>query len=459
MNIEVPETLKALAEISAFPVYVVGGHVRNLLAGLGSTDVDIAGPAVSSALGLPGRYRIDIVNYKLGTAVIRIGGDSYEYTPFRLEKYAPGGGHTPIVSVLTTDLFKDALRRDFTCNSVYYDIKKGELIDPVGGVADIEKQLVRARNPKLIFASDGLRVMRLVRIACQTGFKIEGETAKAAMEAAPLLKDISAERKREELNLILTADQKYGVKNAHYRGIKLLHKMGVFPYLIPKVDLMEGVAQNPAYHKYDVLEHTLQTVRFAPPHLRLAALLHDIGKPYALEKTGNMHGHELVSANIAAYTLGEHGLKYANKVIDDTVWLVRHHMLDMAGDMRETKLRLFAAQHFDRIDDLAALIKADRMGTGMYDLPPTLRLEAVKRALTDENAPLKVTDLKIDGSMLISEGIQAVKIGGILEELWRACVLEPRLNNEDWLLARIRRYAEEPDEPETDARDLAAEGA
>lgn len=450
MKIVVPESLKTLASLSAYPVYIVGGYVRNALLGLEGGDIDIAGPAVSSALNLPARYKIDVVNYKLGTAVIRCGGDSFEYTPFRTEKYDKNGTHTPILSVLTSDLNKDALRRDFTANSVYYDIKNETLIDPVGGVVDIERGILRARNPKLIFSSDGLRVLRLVRIAVETGFKIDGETANAAMASAPLLKAIAVERRRDELDKILQADTKYGVKNAHFRGVKLLHKMGLYPYLIPKIDKMEGVSQNPTYHRYDVLEHTFQTVKFAPPEVRLAALLHDIGKPFALEKTGKMHGHELISANIAAYTLGEMGLKYSKKVIEHTVWLVANHMFNMSGDMRPAKLKLFVAKNFDKIDDLCALIKADRMGTGMIDAPPTLAIETAKQQLIEDGAPLSVTELKIDGSMLISEGIQAVKIGGILDGLWRTCVLDPRLNNENWLLDRIRAYREEDETEESE---------
>ena len=127
--------------MSSSPIYVVGGYVRNKIAGLGETDIDISGPAVADALGLSKRYRTEVVNYKLGTVVIKYNEDTFEYTPFRVEKYAEGGGHSPVSVMFTTDITKDALRRDFTCNAIYYDIKNNKIIDPLGGIADIEHKL------------------------------------------------------------------------------------------------------------------------------------------------------------------------------------------------------------------------------------------------------------------------------------------------------------------------------
>ncbi len=442
-KIEVSENLRKLNALSATPIYIVGGFVRNALCGLGETDVDIAGPAIAEALGVSRRCSIKVVNYKLGTALLRFNDETYEYTPFRVEKYAPGGAHSPTEVMFTTDLRQDALRRDFTCNSVYYDITNDKIVDPLGGVADINKKLIRAHNPAFTFSSDGLRILRMVRIAVETGFKIDGETAKAAQENAHLLRDIAAERRREELNRILIADTKYGVKNAHYRGLRLLKQLGLFKYLIPQLEDGDGMAQNPQYHKYDVLEHILQTVKFAPPQVRLAALMHDVGKPYCVNKFGNMHGHEKVSGNIVRYVFGEYGLKYSNDTIEEVAWLCENHMYDMQRNTKEAKLRLFVASNFDRIDKLCDLMDADNSARGMDDAVREVRLRKIKQDLIDENAPLTVTALALDGTVLIREGIQPVRIGALLQELWRACVIEPRLNNEEWLLSRVKKYAEE----------------
>ena len=443
MVLEIPDSLRKLNEMSSCPIYAVGGFVRNKIAGLGETDIDIAGPAIAEALGISSRDQTKIVNYKLGTAIIRYNDDKYEYTPFRVERYAPGGEHTPVEVRFTTDLRQDAMRRDFTCNSIYYDITNDKIIDPLNGIADIEKKIIRSYNPQRTFSSDGLRILRMIRLAVETGFKIDGETAKAAKANAPLLRDISAERRRQELDRILLADTKYGVKWAHYRGLRLIQQLGLWKYLIPQLEDGAGLAQNPVYHKYDVLEHINQTVKFAAPDVRLAALMHDVGKPYCVAKFGNMHGHEVISAHIVRYDLGEYGLKYPNDVIEEVEWLCLNHMYDIARNTKEAKLKIFVAANFDRIDKLVELMEADNLARGMDDETREVRLKAVKQKLIEEGAPITLSDLKLDGSVLIREGIQPVKIGGVLNELWRACVIDPRLNNEAWLLKQVSKYKED----------------
>ena len=443
MVLEIPDSLRKLNEMSSCPIYAVGGFVRNKIAGLGETDIDIAGPAIAEALGISRRYQTKIVNYKLGTAIIRYNDDKYEYTPFRVERYAPGGEHTPVEVRFTTDLRQDAMRRDFTCNSIYYDITNDKIIDPLNGIADIEKKIIRSYNPQRTFSSDGLRILRMIRLAVETGFKIDGETAKAAKANPPLLRDISAERRRQELDRILLADTKYGVKWAHYRGLRLIQQLGLWKYLIPQLEDGAGLAQNPVYHKYDVLEHINQTVKFAAPDVRLAALMHDVGKPYCVAKFGNMHGHEVISAHIVRYDLGEYGLKYPNDVIEEVEWLCLNHMYDIARNTKEAKLKIFVAANFDRIDKLVELMEADNLARGMDDETREVRLKAVKQKLIEEGAPITLSDLKLDGSVLIREGIQPVKIGGVLNELWRACVIDPRLNNEAWLLKQVSKYKED----------------
>ena len=443
MVLEIPDSLRKLNEMSSCPIYAVGGFVRNKIAGLGETDIDIAGPAIAEALGISRRYQTKIVNYKLGTAIIRYNDDKYEYTPFRVERYAPGGEHTPVEVRFTTDLRQDAMRRDFTCNSIYYDITNDKIIDPLNGIADIEKKIIRSYNPQRTFSSDGLRILRMIRLAVETGFKIDGETAKAAKANAPLLRDISAERRRQELDRILLADTKYGVKWAHYRGLRLIQQLGLWKYLIPQLEDGAGLAQNPVYHKYDVLEHINQTVKFAAPDVRLAALMLDVGKPYCVAKFGNMHGHEVISAHIVRYDLGEYGLKYPNDVIEEVEWLCLNHMYDIARNTKEAKLKIFVAANFDRIDKLVELMEADNLARGMDDETREVRLKAVKQKLIEEGAPITLSDLKLDGSVLIREGIQPVKIGGVLNELWRACVIDPRLNNEAWLLKQVSKYKED----------------
>ncbi len=444
MEIFVPESLKKLASMSEYPVYITGGYLRNQICGLGKTDIDICGPVVATALGLPKNCYIKTVNFRLGTSVIKFGNDEYEYTPFRTENYSEGGAHTPSRVGFTSDIRVDARRRDFCCNSLYYDIKKGELLDFSGGVADCQNKILRAKNPEEVFSSDGLRLMRLCRIAAETGFKIESRTGAAAIKNAALLKDISPERKRDELMKILLADTKYGVENAHYRGLKLMQKVGLFKYVIPRLAECEGVEQNPEYHKYDVLEHIFQTVRAADPQVRLAALFHDIGKPYCKNTFGKMHGHEVASARAAKDALGQYGLKFPNEVVEETEKLCKFHMYDMNGLTSDGKVRLFVAHNFDIIDKLVMLIKADRAGSGMREVPAEHRFEKVKAQMLADGTPIDQTDLKINGVKLLEIGYKGAAIGKILSEMHDKCILDPHLNNEEWLVAYAEKHLSDP---------------
>lgn len=171
--------------------------------------------------------------------------------------------------------------------------------------------------------------------------------------------------------------------------------------------------------------------------------MHDVGKPYCVAKFGNMHGHERVSAHIVRYTLGEYGLKYPQRGNRRGGMAVRQSYVRYARNTKEAKLRIFVATNFERIDKLVALMEADNRARGMDDEPRENRLAATKKKLIEEGAPITLADLKLDGSVLIREGIQPVKIGGLLEELWRTCVVNPSLNTEDWLLARVKKFSED----------------
>ena len=443
MDIFIPEAVKRLAASAGTPIYLVGGCVRNAIGNLGETDVDLCGPLIATALNLPRGARVKIVNYRLGTALITFMGGSFEYTPFRLEKYAEGGGHSPVEVKFTTSLEADAQRRDFTVNSVYVNAATGEIKDPVGGIADIGRKVLRSPAPERTFASDGLRLLRLARIAAETGYKIDAATARAAIACAENLKDISGERKREELEKILHADGKYGVADAHYRGLKLVSKLGLLPYLIEPLADADTVPQNPAYHAYDVLEHTLRTVKAAPPSVRLAALMHDVGKPYAYRMYGNMHGHETASAVITRDLLGQRFLRYPKETVERVAELVENHMYDGDGKTKEGKMRLFIAKHYDIIDDLAALQRADRIGTGKVaeaDVPPS-RLLALRDRMQQEGAPRTLSDLDISGADLTDMGFEGAAVGNLLNDVFRECVLCPKLNNRDWLMAYAQKRA------------------
>ncbi len=427
-------------------VYVVGGYVRNSLCGFKRTDIDLAGPIPALALDLPPHASMTMVNHRMGTAQINYDGIKYEYTPFRVEVYNPGGEHTPARVSFTTDLVSDAQRRDFCCNAIYYNVKADEIVDPLGGVRDVEQKILRGCN-KRVFESDGLRLLRLVRLASELGFKIEGETARSAAAMNKQLADITSERKRTELDKILHADRVNGVANAHYRGLRLLKQLDLWSYLIPELKDCDGLVQPEQYHKYDVLEHSFRCVLNAPPihNVRLAALLHDVGKAYCIKNFGNFHGHEKSSGIAARIILNR--LRYPNDVIEQVVRLCSLHMYDMRGDARESKIRLFVAKNFDILDKLVALIRADKLATGMADPQETAlphRFETVREKMINEGAPILKKSLRISGKDLADMGFESEAISAALDELWRECIINPKNNNPEWLKKVAERLPKKP---------------
>ena len=429
-------------------VYVVGGFVRNSLCGYKCTDIDIAGPMPALALSLPPRTTMTMVNHRMGTAQIVYDGVKYEYTPFRVEVYGEGGGHTPISVNFTTDIYADATRRDFCCNAIYYNVKSDEIVDPLGGVRDVEMKILRGCN-KHVFESDGLRLLRLARLAAELDFKIEGETARSAKAMSGNLADITAERKRVELDKILHADLVNDVKNAQYRGLRLLKQLDLWKNLIPELAECDGLAQPEQYHKYDVLEHTFRTVLYAPPmhNVRLAALLHDVGKAYCFKQFGNFHGHEKSSGILARIILNR--LRYPNDVIEQVVRLCALHMYDMRGDARESKIRVFVSKNYDILDKLTALIRADKIATGMFtqeEVAAPHRFEVVREKMIEEGAPILKKSLKISGKDLADMGFENEAISAALEALWKECVINPKNNNVEFLVKAAERLPKTPAE-------------
>ena len=438
-KVDVPPFIRRLAATAKCKIYIVGGFIRNAALNLGNTDIDICGALLPEELGVDAE--VIPINKRLGTALITDGVTKAEYTPRRKESYGPGGEHSPLAVSFGATIAEDVRRRDFTAGSVYYDVSEDRFVDPYGGLADIADRILRAKDPEFTFADDGLRLMRLCRLAAETGFSIDGNTAAVAKKFAHRLKDISPERKKAELDRILVADFKYGVKDAHYRGLCLMREFGLWQYVLPSVAAMDGVKQNPKYHLYDVMEHSFMAVRYAPADVRLAALMHDVGKPPCMAKDGNTYNHPQVGAEIVKVELGQNGLKYPNAVVEEVALLTRLHMYDMQGNAKESKVRIFVAEHFDIIPKLVALIKADGKATGTKEEIITHRFTVVYKKLIEENAPVKLSMLKVDGNDVVASGIKGKQVSETLKLLWRECILDPTRNDRRLLLGRIKREA------------------
>ena len=327
-----PEKLKVLAAACNFPLYVVGGTCREYLSDLQPLvrDWDICAPVLPeefAAVAAANGFETCAVYKNTGTVKLMADGEGYEFTSFRSDKYVRGL-HTPAKIYFTDDILLDARRRDFTCNAVYFNICAGQFVDPLGGMADIKNKIVRTVAPaEKVFGEDGLRLMRLARLCGSTGFSPDEECLSGARQNARLIADISAERIYAELSAILSADKKYGVKYGQYAALCVLRDAEVLGCILPELALGDGMSQRRDFHLYDVLEHSLRCVMYAPQDIRLAALLHDVGKPYCMVTGGNFHDHEEAGARIAEDICLR--LKVPVKLREEVVRLVRLHMYDM----------------------------------------------------------------------------------------------------------------------------------
>ena len=436
-----PTPLFVLAKRCPYPLYVVGGAVRDLLAGLQSNDKrdwDICSPTpFDQFLIIAGECGFTAKSVFRSTGTVKLldsENNEYEYCTFRSDKYVRGT-HVPVEIFFTDDIQLDARRRDFTANAVYFDIKNVQFVDPLDGITAIkEKRLSTVAPARKVFGEDGLRLMRLSRQAACLGFTPDGDCLAGARANANLIDDITPERIYAELKQILSADKKYGINDGHYRGLKLLDEIGVLERILPELTLGKGMAQREDFHKYDVLEHSLRAVLYAEEEVRLAALLHDVGKPFCNLRDGNAYAHPQEGARIATEILTR--LKASKKTIQRVHALIQHHMYDMNCQTGENKLRRFFATNLDILDDLLLLKQAD-FSACMDDLSPAptcLRWQAVLEKMQEENAPLRIKELAVSGKELLNADIPASYVATVLKGLLLHTTVNPTDNQKERLI-------------------------
>lgn len=443
------EKLKTLASSLSAPLYIVGGFTRDYLSGLSSknSDVDLCAPVTVEEFLTAAKQSgfTPLAVYK-NTGTVKLSGEqneSYEFTCFRSDKYVRGL-HKPSEIFFTNDIVLDAKRRDFTANAVYYDVREEHFVDPLGGIRDIqEKKLRTVADADKVFGEDGLRLMRLARQAAQTGFTPTDDCLLGAKKNADLILDIVAERIFSELCSLLTADEKYGVTDGHYQGLRILEKSGILEKLFPELQLGKNMAQRADFHDHDVLEHTFRAVLYADPCVRLAALFHDVAKPTCFLQDGDSHAHPVVGEKMTREILTR--LKASNKTIDECSALVRWHMYDFDGKTKETKLRRFFVEHANILQKLMLLKQADYSGCkDDISLCPTNRKwQAILSRMKEEQAPLSLKDLRIKGNELIDLGVPKQEVSIYLKELLLLAVNDPTINENERLkklsLSKLKR--------------------
>jgi poly(A) polymerase len=271
--------------------------------------------------------------------LVHEGGAQVEVATFRSDLGYEDGRH-PVAVEFETDPRQDALRRDFTINALLMDPASGEILDFVGGRADLEARVIRAiGDPEERFREDHLRLLRAVRFAARLGFEIEPETFAAMQRLAPSIQSVAAERVRDEIARILT-------EGGARRGFELLDAAGLMVEILPEIAAMKGVAQPPEFHpEGDVWTHTmimLEGLREPSLTLALGVLLHDVGKPgtFRIAERIRFDGHVEKGIEVAHGLLTR--LRFPNDVIAGAEALIANHMKFMETPrMRESTLKRF----------------------------------------------------------------------------------------------------------------------
>lgn len=446
MKIIIPEKLKKLSENCPSALYAVGGYVRNfLINGSKSDDMDIAAAMSTEEIVKAANacgFNVVAEYKRTGTVVISDGERKYEYTRFRTDSYARGGAHEPIKTAFTDDIMLDARRRDFKCNAVYYDIENGEIVDPLGGVSDIKNKILdTVAPPEKVFCSDGLRLMRLCRFAAELNFTPTDGVLEGAKVYAENIRDIAPERIYDELKKIFTTDTKYPFSDpkGHYTGVKILDEIGVFEILFPEIAAGRGMAQRADFHKYDVLEHTFRTVLYADKEIRLAALLHDAGKPYCQINFGKYKNHAPEGERIARDILKR--LKVDKRTTEKTAFLVKNHMFDLKNAEPESELRFFIVENQRYFIPLLKLKQAD-FSACKDDLsvcPTVKRWTEIYAEMKSDGTPFLLKELKITPADLAAMGLKKRNLGEELKRLFEYAVRNPEAND----FARLKAKVEE----------------
>jgi tRNA nucleotidyltransferase (CCA-adding enzyme) len=448
----VPEPVVTLLQTlwsAGHGAYIVGGSLRDALLGRPAVDWDLATDALpDQTLAL---FPDAVYENRFGTVAVRRRRHEYQITTFRSDHdYADF--RRPHRVEFGTSLEADLARRDFTVNAMAWgatpiagadptggadpvdQAARAALVDPFGGRVDVAGRILRAvGDPATRFEEDALRMVRAVRLAATLGFSVEPDTLAAIRDHAPLAAHLSGERIAAELAKLLAVERPSV-------GLQLLADTGLLDTISPELASQRGVVQNKIEGE-DLWQHTLRTVDATPPHpvVRLAALVHDIGKP-ATQADGHFYGHETVGAEMARKLLER--LHEPRIVTERVAHLVRQHMFKYESSWSDSAVRRFIGKVGpDVVDELFALREADNAGSGVA--PTVDGLDELRTRIAAELASGPVLDryaLAIDGNDLIVEfGLKpGPHLGRILDALVERVIEDPALNDAPALLMLAR---------------------
>lgn len=447
----------AVREVSAalkkagYEAYLVGGCVRDLLLERAPKDWDLTTNARPE--DIQRLFEETFYENNFGTVGVVTKSDDprlkvIEITPYRIEgKYSDA--RRPDEVRFSDKLEDDLERRDFTINAIAYDVEAGKLVDLHGGQDDLNRKVLRTVGKAHDrFEEDALRMLRAIRLSAELDFVIDAEALTGIAAQASQLAKISKERIRDEFSRIIMSPRPM-------QALYIAQKLGMMPFVMPELEDGIGCAQNQA-HSFDVFEHLMRSLQHAADkgwslEVRLAALLHDIGKPASREwsedkKDWTFHGHDVLSARMAKKILAD--LRYPKETIEKVVSLVRAHMFFSDPDLVTLSAvrRLISRVGHDNIEDLVNLRVCDRIGTGRpKEHPFRLRkyMSMIDEAMRD---PISVAMLKIDGAKLKSMGYEpGPRYGWTFHTLLEEVLDDPSKNTSEYMEKRARELLELPE--------------
>ena len=450
-KIKIPYELQKFNEIfsqNGYEAYLVGGAVRDALLGKEVSDWDVTTNAKPDEVMKIFRKVIP-TGIEHGTVTVHFMKKEIEVTTFRTESDYSDGRHPDKVEYCG-HIEEDLSRRDFTINAIAASLKDGTLVDPYGGQDDLKKKIIRTvGKPHERFMEDGLRPVRALRFASKLEFSIEKDTYSEIFEkeVKKNIASISLERFRDEFVKMMSS-------RLPSLGLKLMEETGILNLFLPELTACRGCIQKDdrGYHVFDVMDHNMYACDGAPkekPLLRIAALLHDSGKPLARTERNeqgltifNFYNHEKYSVQIARKIMTR--LKFSNAQTDYVCHLIENHMFHYESSWSDAAVRRFIVRvGTEYIEDLIDLRLADMYGKYNQDVrihdsaSCALLVELLDRVKSVEKQQdaLSMKDLKVNGRDLMQEGIPAGKnLGRILNELFETVLDDPAMNDRDKLL-------------------------
>ncbi len=436
LHIDMPRSVKKIISIlykEGYEAFAVGGCVRDSILGRMPDDWDITTSAKPEDVKRIFNRTFD-TGIEHGTVTVRMSGESYEVTTYRIEGEYKDSRHPESVE-FTSNLKEDLMRRDFTINAMAYNDEVG-LVDEFGGIADLENKVIKCVGKAVErFDEDALRILRAIRFAAQLGFDIDDKTEKAMKKLAKNLNNISAERIQTELEKLILSDNP--------RMLITAYNLGITKVILPEFDKMMKQSQNSKYHKYNVGEHTVKVMENTRNDrvLRWLALLHDVSKPdvgYKDDKGfDHFKGHPKAGAEKSKEIMRR--LKMDNKTIRTVSHLILHHD-DRPDELTPECIRRsvhdIGKEYYSLYLEFAY---ADYQGKSDYAIeigyPKYKYCKDQFEIIMKDGIATSIKELDITGKDLIAMGVEpGEKIGEMLESLLNKVLADPELNNHEKLL-------------------------